>query len=166
MPCRLFLLLLLASCPSPVSLPPPAHPLVMPLFGGCVWPNPDGIVCEADTHCHLFRISCCMFVCSEHGGFCFVRSRVRGGVGISACRPVLCRAVPCRNGGGGGQRGLVPLRDYVWCLVCSRVREGGGRNLRVPPRFVPCRAVPPMGGGGKEALCRHATMCGALCAVG
>ena len=31
---------------------------------------------------------------------------------------------------------------------------GGGRNLRVPPFFVPCRAVPPMGGGGKEALCR------------
>ena len=33
----------------------------------------------------------------------------------------------------------------------------GGRNLRVPPCFVPCRAVPPWGGGGgKEALC-HGT---------
>ena len=67
----------------------------------------------------------------------------------------------------------VPLSGcgLIWLSLtvplCSRVR-GGGQNLRVPPRFVPCRAVPPWGGrgGGKEALCRHATICGALCAVG
>ena len=35
--------------------------------------------------------------------------------------------------------------------MCSRHR-GGGRNLRVPPCFVPCRAVPPMGGGGQRGL--------------
>ena len=37
---------------------------------------------------------------------------IGGGVGISVCRPVLCRAVPCRHGGGGGQRGLVPRNAY------------------------------------------------------
>ena len=37
--------------------------------------------------------------------------------------------------------------------LCSRVR-GGGRNLRVPPRFVPCRAVPCRhGGGGAKRPC-------------
>ena len=34
-----------------------------------------------------------------------------GGVGISVCRPVLCRAVLCRHG-WGGQRGLVPRNAY------------------------------------------------------
>ena len=52
--------------------------------------------------------------------------------------------------------------------MCSRVRGGGSESPRAAPFCaVPCRAVPPWGGwGGKEALCRHATMCGALCAVG
>ena len=39
--------------------------------------------------------------CSRHRG---------GGVGICACRAVLCRAVRCRPWGGWGQRGLVPSR--------------------------------------------------------
>ena len=58
------------------------------------------------------------------------------------------------------------------------IGRGGGRNLRVPPCFVPCRAVPPWvgGGGGNEALfhgmptapdppdpfCRHAHACDPL----
>ena len=36
------------------------------------------------------------------------------------------------------------------------IGRGGGQNLRVPPCFVPCRAVPPWGGGANEALC-HGT---------
>ena len=45
--------------------------------------------------------------------------------------------------------------------LCSRHREGGGgRNLRVPPCFVPCRAVPPMGGGGWQ---RGLVPCHAKC---
>ena len=46
---------------------------------------------------------------TQHNTTCS-RHREGGGVGISVCRPVLCRAVPCRLWGGGGQRGLVPCR--------------------------------------------------------
>ena len=43
---------------------------------------------------------------------------------------------------------LLPLT----LMLCSRVRGEVG-NLRVPPCFVPCRAVPPMGGGGAKRPC-------------
>ena len=45
-------------------------------------------------------------------------------------------------------------RNYVWCLMSSRVRGGGrGWNLRAPPRIMPCCTVPPWGRGDKDALC-------------
>ena len=53
--------------------------------------------------------------------WCLVCSMVRGGVGISACRPVLCRAVPCRAamGGGGGKEALchgTPNALFGFCV--------------------------------------------------
>ena len=60
----------------------------------------------------------------------------------------------------------MPSRDYVWCLVCSRVRGGGSESPRAAPFCaVPCRAVPPWGGGGKEALCHGIRVKGHLIAA-